>query len=495
MKTLYKFILKSFIGPMIVSFFVVMFVLMMNSVWRYIDELVGKGLDFSVIVELIVYATTNLIPLGLPLATLFAAIMTMGNLGENYELLAMKSAGISLFKIMKPLAVVMVFVSIGSFFVANDLVPYCNQRMWAVLYDIRRQKQAIEFKDGTFFGGIDNMSIRVERQDPKTKQLYGVLIYDNRNASGNMTVTLADSGHIRLSDDKRFLLVTLHDGETYEYTRNRDWYDKSALQHHLFKLQDGAIPMSGFNFERTDKDAFSHSSSTKNISELDQAIDSLEHTVTVTTARSYEPLLKNFVFQYDHSVAFPDSVFDGKPRTWTGTEQALAAIPTREKSKIWNDAYRSALNSGGVMTFDETNSKEALNQLYRSRIEWHRKISLPVSIMIFFLIGAPLGAIIRKGGMGISVVISVLFFVVYYVISLTGEKMVREGTWAAYVGMWVSTYVLFPISVYLTYKAAKDSNLMNTDWYVIKYNKIKNYLTAKLGKKKRIDNDEQTKNA
>ena len=224
MKTLYKFILKSFIGPMIVSFFVVMFVLMMNSVWRYIDELVGKGLDFSVIVELIVYATTNLIPLGLPLATLFAAIMTMGNLGENYELLAMKSAGISLFKIMKPLAVVMVFVSIGSFFVANDLVPYCNQRMWAVLYDIRRQKQAIEFKDGTFFGGIDNMSIRVERQDPKTKQLYGVLIYDNRNASGNMTVTLADSGHIRLSDDKRFLLVTLHDGETYEYTRNRDWY-------------------------------------------------------------------------------------------------------------------------------------------------------------------------------------------------------------------------------------------------------------------------------
>lgn len=495
MKTLYKFILKSFVSPMIVSFFVVMFVLMMNSVWRYIDELVGKGLDFSVIVELIVYATTNLVPLGLPLATLFAAIMTMGNMGENYELLAMKSAGISLFRIMKPLIVVMVFICIGSFFIANNLVPYCNQKMWAVLYDIRRQKQVIEFKDGMFFNGIDNMSIRVERQDPKTKQLYEVLIYDNRDASGNMTVTLADSGYIRLSDDKRFLLVTLHDGETYEYTRDRQWYDENDLRHHIFSLQDGVIPMSGFNFERTDNEAFSHASSTKNINELDVAIDSLERTVNITTARSYEPLLKNFVFQYDHSVAFPDSVFDAEPRTWRQTEQALKRLPTREKSKIWNDAYRSALNSGGVMTFDETNSKEALNQLYRSRIEWHRKISLPVSIMIFFLIGAPLGAIIRKGGMGISVVISVLFFVVYYVISLTGEKMVREGTWAAYTGMWISTYVLFPISMYLTYKAAKDSNLMNTDWYIIKYQKIKNYLTALRGKKKKNRNGDDKKSA
>ncbi len=495
MKTLYRFILKSFIGPMIVSFFVVMFVMMMNSVWRYIDELVGKGLDFSVIVELIVYATTNLIPLGLPLATLFAAIMTLGNLGENYELLAMKSAGISLFKIMKPLVVVMVFVSIGSFFIANNLVPYCNMKMWAVLYDIRRQKQVIEFKDGMFFNGIDDMSIRVERQDPKTKMLYDVIIYDNRNVSGNMTVTLADSGYIRLSDDKNFLLVTLHNGQTYEYTRNRDWYDKSDLRHHIFTLQDGAIPMSGFNIEKTDKDAFNHASNTKNISQLDMAIDSLERTVTVTTARSYEPLLKNFVFQYDHSIAFPDSLFEAEPRTWTGTEKALEALSTREKSKIWNDAYRSALNSGSVMTFDESNSKEALNQLYRSRIEWHRKISLPVSIMIFFLIGAPLGAIIRKGGMGISVVISVLFFVIYYVISLTGEKMVREGTWAAYTGMWISSYVLFPISVYLTYKAAKDSNLMDTDWYVIKYNKLKNYLAAMADKKKKKKHDNDTKNA
>ena len=289
MKTIHKLVLKAYLGPMFMTFFIVIFVLMMNFVWRYIDELVGKGLDAMVIIELICYATVNMITMGLPLAMLLAAIMTMGNLGENYELLAMKSAGMSLPQIMKPLIIVVGLISVGGFFIINDLVPYANRKMFSIIYDIRQQKQTIEFQDGLFFNGIENMSIRVEKQDPKTNLLRGVLIYDNRNANGNMTTTIADSGYIRLSDDKKFLMVSLYNGETYEQTRSNKWYNQSSLRHHVFDRQDGTIPMEGFDFQRSDESAFGGSSQTRDLKELQHAIDSLDLMVNEATASSYDP--------------------------------------------------------------------------------------------------------------------------------------------------------------------------------------------------------------
>lgn len=233
MKTIHKLVLKSYLGPMVLTFFIVMFVLMMNIVWRYIDELVGKGLSAGIIIELMTYFMANLIPMGLPLSMLLAAIMTMGNLGENYELLAMKSAGMSLVKITKPLIILVSVLAVASFFIGNNLVPTANKKLYSTLYDIRQQKQALEFQDGLFFNGIDNMSIRVSHQEPDTHLLHNVLIYDNRDASGNMNTIVADSGYIRLSDDKRFLLVTLFHGETYEQTRNSQWFNQSSLRHHI----------------------------------------------------------------------------------------------------------------------------------------------------------------------------------------------------------------------------------------------------------------------
>ena len=224
MKTIHKLVLKAYLGPMVLTFFIVMFVLRMNIVWRYIDELVGKGLSAGIIIELMTYCMANMIPLGLPLAMLLAAIMTMGNLGENYELLAMKSAGMSLVRITKPLIILVSVIAVGSFFIGNNLVPYANKKVYSIIYDIRQQKQSLEFQDGLFFNGIDNMSIRVSRQEPKTHLLRDVLIYDNRIADGNMNTIVADSGYIRLSDDKRFLLVTLFNGEMYEQTRNSQWF-------------------------------------------------------------------------------------------------------------------------------------------------------------------------------------------------------------------------------------------------------------------------------
>ena len=483
MKTIHKLVLKAYLGPMFMTFFIVIFVLMMNFVWRYIDELVGKGLDAGVIIELIMYATVNMIPMGLPLAILLATIMTMGNLGENFELLAMKSAGMSLPRIMQPLTIVVGLISIGSFFIVNNLVPYANKKMLSIIYDIRQQNQALEFQDGLFFNGIDDMSIRVEKQDPTTKLLRGVLIYDNRSSNGNMTTTIADSGYIRLTDDKKYLLVTLYNGETYEQTRNNQWYTKSTLRHHKFDRQDGKIPMSGFDFERSDENLFSNNSQTKNINELQHAIDSLDTTVGNITTTAYTPLLREQIFVRDpDAVTPPDSIHID--RSGMGEIYVIDSIAKADvRSRIRNGARQSAKNSRNMFSFDESTSKEALNQLYRSKNEWHRKLALPVSIMIFFLVGAPLGAIIRKGGLGMPIVISVIFFVIYYIISISGEKLAKEGTWNSFFGMWISSLILAPIAVYLTYKATNDSALLDVDWYIGRYKHYKEVFLAKLPEK------------
>lgn len=478
MKTIHKFVLKAYLGPMILTFFIVMFVLLMNFMWRYIDELVGKGLSAGIILELVSYALANMIPMGLPLAMLLAAIMTMGNLGENYELLAMKSAGMSLVQITKPLVVLVSFIAVGSFFIGNNLVPYANKKMYSIIFDIRQQKQSLEFQDGLFFNGIDNMSIRVAHQEPDTHLLRDVLIYDNRAIDGNMNTIVADSGYIRLSDDKRFLLVTLFNGETYQQTRNSQWFTKSALGHHIFERQDQKIAMEGFAMGRSDANMFSNSQ-TKNVNQLQRDIDSLERTVNTSTTRSYEPLLKEQLFVRDNSVLpLPDSLrIDKSGFRDILIADSITALPLREKERVWNQARSLAKNSRNMFSFDESASKEALNQLYRSKVEWHKKISLPVSIIIFFLIGAPLGAIIRKGGLGLPVVVSVIFFVIYYMISLTGEKFAKEGSWDAVYGMWLSTLILTPIAIYLTYKATNDSALLDTDWYAGRIKAFRDKLT------------------
>ncbi|MFI3278906.1 MAG: LptF/LptG family permease [Rikenellaceae bacterium] len=474
MKTIHKMVLKAYLGPMILTFFIVMFVLLMNFLWQYIDELVGKGLSFSIILELIGYAMINMIPMGLPLAMLLAAIMAMGNMGESYELLAMKSAGMSLPRIIQPLIIVVFLISIGGFFITNNLVPYANKKVYSIRYDIKQQKQVIEFQDGLFFNGIDNMSIRVGKQDPDTKLLRDVIIYDNRASNGNMSTTVADSGYIRLTDDKKFLQITLYSGESYEQTRSSEWYAKNTFRKNVFNRQDGIMEMDGFSMdERTDADAFSNST-TKNIKELEYAIDSLDLMVSETTVRSYDPLIKQQIFVKEGSILSPSD------STWVNKSEmaklmlsdSLDGLEIRKLSTIWKNALNQAKSSRNMFSFDEAGAKNGLNQLYRSQIEWHKKISLPVSIMIFFLIGAPLGAIIRKGGLGMPVVVSVMFFIIYYVISISGEKMAKEGTWGAVPGVWISTFILAPIAIYLIIQATNDSNLFNIEWYRAKIEMI-----------------------
>ena len=478
MKTIHKLVLKAYLGPLIMTFFIVTFVLMMNFVWRFIEDLTGKGLSADVILELIFYATINMIPLGLPLAMLLAGIMTMGNMGENFELQAMKSAGMSLMRIMQPLIIVTFIISVASFFLVNNLVPYAYKRSMIILSDIKRQKQVLEFKDGLFFNGIhEDMSIRVEHQDPETGLLHNVLIYDSRSQGGNMTTTMAETGYIRLSDDKKFLLVTLYNGDNYQQTRNSRWCTKNSLRHDKFDVQDMAIRMEGFDFQQSDN-TMVNSSQAKNIVELQHAIDSLDVTVEEAIARSYDPLLRDNLFTNDIQVLqLPDSMkIDKSEFTDVYLLDSLPKLTMRERNEIWKTAKTMAQNSRQSFSYDEGSAKDGLNQLYRSKNDWHKKLSLPFSVIIFFMIGAPLGAIIRKGGMGTPIVISVVFFVIYYVISLSGEKMAKEGTWSSFSGIWISSFILTPIAIYLMIKATNDSSLLDTDWYDAQFKKIKKKL-------------------
>ena len=326
------------------------------------------------------------------------------------------------------------------------------------------------------------MSIRVGEQNPETKLLTDILIYDTRNPEGNMTTTVADSGYITLSDDKKYLLVTLYNGETYEESRNYDWYNNSTLRHHIFDVQNGVIPLAGFDFERSDMSLF-NSSQTKNTRELMIGIDSLERVSNETAAASFEPLIRSQMFTHT-TWLLRDSATPPVKHNKFSVLDTLSKMNLDQKKALYERAMSMVRSSQGSFSFDETTSKEALTQLYKYKVEWHRKLSLPVSIMIFFLIGAPLGAIIRKGGLGMPIVVSVSFFVVYYIISITGEKMAKEGTWGSFAGMWIATFILLPISVYLTYKATNDSNLFNAEWYILHFKKLKAFVLKIIPTKK-----------
>lgn len=473
MKKIHKLVLKAYMGPLLAVFFIVQFILMLNFVWRYIDELTGKGLEVSTIAELFICGSINMIPLGLPLAMLLSAIMTMGNLGENFELLAMKSAGLSLMRILKPLLVVVTMISVGSFFIQNNLVPYANQRMYDILFDVREQRQELKFQDGMFFNGLPDMSIRVGHQDPNTGLLTDVLIYDTRSANGNMTTTLADSGYIHMTDDKSYLYVTLFNGRTYEHTRSSQWYDRNTMREHIFARQDGTFPIDKVSRDGDMSKAFSESQ-TRNMAELEELMDSLHILIDRSTLATYEPLLKKQIFVRDTTILPIDSTyFDRSEYRAFNHYDSLPNLPMRKRAKVYSLALSASRSAQGSYSFDEHSSKVALTQLYRAETEWHRKLTLPISIIIFFMIGAPLGAIIKKGGLGLPIVISVIFFVIYYVISTSGEKMAKEGTWDSVYGMWLPVVVLTPVAIYLTYKATNDSSLLDMDWYDVRIRKFR----------------------
>ncbi|MEG2317478.1 MAG: LptF/LptG family permease [Rikenellaceae bacterium] len=477
LKTSDKFILRSYLGPMFATFFIVTFILLMNVLWRYIDELVGKGLPFSAIVEMLFFTTSTMLPMGLPLCTLLAAIMTMGSLGENNELLALKAAGVSLPRIMTPIIIVAALVSVGSFFIINNYVPYSARKMSSLLHDIRQQRQEISFQDGVFFNGIPDISIRVDKQEPNTKKLLGILIYDTRDTKTSKTI-VADSGYIDLVDDNQYMNIKLFNGQNYEDNRSYSWYTEPDLTHHKFDIQELSIALEGFNFERSDKNnVFSSSSETMNMVELQKNIDTLSWKAEASIKTFKGDFFKKNLFASDTNAVFHrDSVASIKRHKFMLTSDMIDTLSVENKARLYDDVSTKLANMKFFVKTGHSSIAEDSIPLYRSNADWHKKISLPVSVFIFFLIGAPLGAIIRRGGLGLPIVIAVLFFIFYYIIFITGDKMVKDGSWTPFFGMWLSSIILFPIAIFLTYKATTDSQLLNIELYYNFFRKIKAYI-------------------
>lgn len=481
MKKLDKFVLKSFIGPLILTFFIVLIILILQFLWMYVDELAGKGLEIGIVAELLFQFSLTFVPMALPLAILLASLMTFGNMGEYSELTALKSSGIPLGRIMRPLIILISAICVVSFFFSNNVLPYSNRQARTLLQDIRRKRPDINLQAGTFNNDIDGFSIKVTSKDPVTNRLDKVYIYDHRKNKGNSDVIYADSGYMRVTQDETAMSMVLYNGYSYGEMPEQDpgrSEKKYPFRKDVFREQTLVVSLSGFDLERTEIDLFKTNSAMKNISQLTHDIDSLNKRYTnrindnfrefstslLYTERNFND--ENYKKQGEDSLAIP--VFNTKV-----LYDSLTAI---EKKSAISKAISNIKNASNFLTTQNQTLHNEVKFIKRYEVNWNKKFTLSVACLVFFLIGAPLGAIIRKGGLGTPAVISILFFVIWYVISLSGEKLVEENLVSTTSGMWASTYILLPIGLFLTYKASTDSVIMNIDTYLAFFKKIKDYL-------------------
>ena len=482
MKKLDQFILKSFLGPFVLTFLIVIFALMLQFLWLYIDELVGKGLSVLVIIEFLAWGSATLIPLALPIATLLASIMTLGGMGEDNELLALKAAGISLQRVLLPLIFLSFAVSIGAFFASNNLIPVSYNKIYSLRDDISRTKDEIRIPTGIFYDGIEGYNIRIGERDEETGSIYNVMVYTHKENNGNTSLTLADSGSIKFTFDKKNLLFTLFDGYSYEEEpRDYGTTDTSyTMQRIGFSRQEMIISIDGYSFKRSEEGRFSNEIMSQNLSQLKIAKDSLDSVYSKVKIYQYRNLISGGGLSFSREL---DTAFN---------KNYLNAIEY-DSLFLWKDNHERLLNltmaSGqleSAITLLDNYQIEEIQYVFplrKIRIERFRKFTLSIACFIFFFIGAPLGAIIRKGGLGTPVIVSMLFFVVYWVIDISGKKLATDGVIGPETGTLISSMVLFPIGVYLTIKSTRDSSLFNSDAYVMFFNKLLEKINRYRGEK------------
>jgi len=474
-KRLHSFILKSYFGPFILTFLIAMFVLLMQFLWKYIDEMVGKGLDTSVIVELLTYTSASLVPMALPLAILISSIMTFGNFGENYELTAMKAAGMSLMNVMRPLIFMAVFIGVGAFLFSNYVLPKAQLKTGALLYDIRHKRPELNIKEGSF-NNIEDYVIKIGKKNNRTQMMYNFMFYDHSKQNGNKNVTVADSAQLYVTKDQKFLVINLYHGYSFMDVEPQSNAKKPAnypMQRNKFDQQRLIRELNEGGMKRTDEGMFKRNYQMENLSQLDFTIDSLKKDYVIQSNTLRDNIISSNIFRNEqHFSKTADSVkyMQIADRKLTADSIVIdydKEIPNMSKAQKLQLINSAASFANASQTFIKQTSEDLdfrMLTINRHIIEWHRKFTLSLACIIFFFIGAPLGAIIRKGGLGWPIVISVLFFVFYYVVSLTGEKLTRENLPAIY-GMWGSSYILIPLGFFLTYKATVDSAVMQTSTY------------------------------
>ncbi len=465
-KKLDIFILKSFCLIFAGTFFICLFIFMMQFLWKYVDEMVGKGLEISVLAQFFFYSALTLVPVSLPLAILLAALITFGNFGERFELLAMKAAGISLMKIMRPLVVFISFVCCVSFYFQNVVGPKAQTKLWTLLLSMKQKSPELDIPEGVFYDEIDGYNLYVKHKNHKTGMLYDVLIYNFEKGFENAQIIKADSGRLEMTADKQHLYLHLFSGEQFENLKSQSMSQKNVpYQREAFREKHAIIEFDS-DFNMADEGFMSGQSSSKDMATLEVDIDSMKlqndsvgrayyNEVMEATYRPVSHLMKSDTVKIEKAVLSSfnvDSLFD--------------AATLMEKQKIISSAVSHAESAASDWSFKCFNIQQTETSLRRHMTAWHEKLTLSLACLIFFFIGAPLGGIIRKGGLGMPVVVSVLIFIIYYIINNTGYKMARDGKWIVWMGMWTSTAILAPLGAFLTYKSNNDSVVLNADVYI-----------------------------
>ncbi len=481
MKQVDTFVLKSFIGPLIFTFFIVLIILILQFLWMYVDELAGKGLDFKILAELLYHFALTFVPMALPLAILLASLMTFGNMGEFNELTALKSSGIPLQRIMLPLIVLIGMIGIVSFFFSNNVLPYSTEKARTLLWDIRRKKPDINIQEGTFYNGVPDFSIKITTKDPVTNRLNNLIIYDHRDRRGNFSVIVADSGYMKATQDGTGLIMTLYNGFSYnELEEKPSSLDirRYPSRRDYFREQTIVISLSGFDLQRSEEGLFKSNAAMLNISQLSFYIDSLNEKHSIKNIEQYKEFKNSRIFteKYLHSGYYQDMEPDPilKNRKFD-TKAVFDSLPSYDKKASLSRAIGNLKEANSFISQTNESIHWEIKAIKRYEIEWNKKLTMSFACLVFFFIGAPLGAIIRKGGLGTPAVISIFFFVVYYFISISGQKLVEENVVSTFAGMWAASYILLPIGIFLTYKATTDSVIMNIDFYLSFFRKIKDY--------------------
>nr|NQU92088.1 YjgP/YjgQ family permease [Bacteroidota bacterium] len=457
---MYVFVLKSYAGPLVLTFFISLFILVMQFLWKYVDELVGKGLEGFVIAKLLFYASSTFVPLALPLAILLSSLMTFGNLGENYELVAMKAAGISLRRIMKPLVVLSILISFFAFAFSNYVLPIANLKFHSLLYDVRQQKLTLNIKEGIFYNGIEGFTIRIGEKDDDENIIRNVKIYNHSERMGNIKLTTAKWGKMELAPDKSTLVFRLYDGNNYEEIVDRKNYKFTRpFQRSKFKEQTRRFSDLDFALNRTNEALFRNNYQMMNLIQLMQSEDSLTAELELRKQRFYKTINDRFAYlqKLDSTQILPDTIAMDTLGIFPGLKEK------KSKLRALEYALQSARSVKNTIEYSKGDFEDRDKRIWKHEIEWHRKFTLSIACLVLFFIGAPLGAIIRKGGLGLPVVVSIFFFVIFHIISITGEKYAKAGILDPKIAMWLASAVLFPLGVFLTYKATTDSPILDAD--------------------------------
>ncbi len=475
-------IIRSFVGPFIVTFFVSLFVLVMQFFWLYMDEMIGKGLGVGVILQSLLYTSATLVPLALPLSILLASIMTFGALGENFELVAIKASGISLLRFIRPLFFCMIGMFVFAFFFNNNVIPIANLKSLSLLFDIRNMKPTLSIKPEHFNNEIKGYSIRVGSKDPDGYTIHDIIIYDHSDMAGSNKVTVAKEGMMLPTPDKQTLIFRLKDGWRYE-----EGYDQSNRSPELpqtrmhFDQWDKVFDLSQFKFTRTNEDLFKKAYQMMDVKQLSEQIDSFDkmrRRTPATFSSIFVPYL-SLAGTNKESQKMADAIKKCKlaPRTYKRSFMEL--VDTAKQSMVLQGAANNMNNLKGMIENNCMNEKIKNENYEKFGIEFHRKFSLSFACMLLFLIGAPLGAIIRKGGIGLPLVFAVVFFLAFIMINISGEKLVKSGSVPAWMGMWMSTFIMLPIAFWLIFTARNDSKLFTKEWYTRNITRLTNKLRKK----------------